>query len=331
MFSVYFYAPTEKKRKLLEQDYTQWVSVHSNFTPWIGQTYFNLKKAGFPCQIVSQFPEQGIVLADIDTLGNTSKYLGKLMLICAKSDGDHHPSAYIHITHNPFDYQKNRDSVWHSCFLPHWLMPGIIKRQKERNCLIENISYVGTKNQLANEFLSSEWTNSLSALKCNWLPIFDRTKWHDYSCLDIIIAARSFDSENYPNKGAIKLINAWSAGVPAILTPEIGFIAERKTELDFLVINSLEEAIQAIQKLQNNSQLYADMVQNGLQRAKEFSRQKTLGAWLNFFTNYAFPLYEKYLSLTEAQRLLLFSQRFCQLKIERMNDRWKNIHKLLSS
>ena len=118
MFPIYFYAPTEQKRQLIKKDYNTWIAVQSNFTPWIGQTYFNLKKAGFSCQIISQFPEEGIVLADVDSLGNTSKYLGKLMLICAKSDRDHHPSAHIHITHNPFDYQKNKDSVWNSYFLP---------------------------------------------------------------------------------------------------------------------------------------------------------------------------------------------------------------------
>ena len=329
MFPIYFYAPTEKRKKLLEQDYNQWIPVHSNFTPWIGQTYCNLKKAGFSCEIISEFPKEGIVLADVDTLGNTSKYLGKLMLICAKSDGDHHPSAHIHITHNPLDYQKNRNSVWHSYFLPHWLMPGIINREKERKNLVENIAYIGSKSQLAPEFLSTKWIDSLSSLKCNWIPTFDRKKWNDYSNLDVIVAARSLNGEKYANKGAIKLINAWSAGVPAILTPEIGFMAERKTELDFLVINSLEEAIVAIKKLQNNPQLYADMLENGLERAKEFTMEKTLAAWINFFTNYAFPMYEKYLNLTESQRLWLFWQRFLKLKIERMNDRFKIFKKLI--
>jgi hypothetical protein len=69
-----------------------------------------------------------------------------------------------------------------------------------------------------------------------------------------------FDSNTYANKGAIKLINTWHAGVSAILTPESGFLAERKTDLDFLIIHSQEEAIQAIDRLKNEPKLYGSMI-----------------------------------------------------------------------
>ncbi|MGB3511923.1 MAG: hypothetical protein WBA93_22330 [Microcoleaceae cyanobacterium] len=103
------------------------------------------------------------------------------------------------------------------------------------------------------------------SLDCYWQPIWNTSQWNDYTNLDVIVAARSFDYNNhYPNKGSIKLINAWHSGVPAILTPELGFMAERKTDLDFIIIRSSQEALGAICRLKKNPELYQKMVDNGL-------------------------------------------------------------------
>lgn len=321
MNTIYFYAPNQDTQNLLEQDFNQWVGRSTNFIGWIAQTYFHLKKAGLPCEIINRIPDSGIVLSDRDTLGDSHKFLGDVMVICAKSDREYHPSAHLHIVHNPFDVKQKRDSIWNPYYISHWPMPNLIPRPKERNCLVENVAYIGARSQLAKELESEIWINSLSSLGCKWLPILNQNKWNDYSQLDIIVAARSFDQINYPNKGLIKLINCWRAGIPAILTAESSFMAERRTELDFIVVNSLEEAIQAVKKVKNDPDLYLAMVKNGLERAKEFTQETTLIKWIEFFEKFAFPAYEEWCKTSSNQKKMFFLKRYLSLKLNRTKTR----------
>jgi glycosyltransferase involved in cell wall biosynthesis len=326
MPDLYFYAPKELDRKFVREDYTRWTGYHSNFTAWVAQTYFYLKKAGFSCKIADKIPEEGILIADRDSLDNNYPCLDRVMLICAKSDREYHPSAHLHVVHNPPSWQKDRDTFWNPHLISHWLMPGLIPRDKERQNLVENIAYIGTSGQLAPELKSKTWTETISSLNCNWMPICDTEQWNDYSCLDVVVAARSFNSKVYPNKGAIKLINAWYAGVPAILTPESGFLAERRTELDFLLVHSLEEAIQAVDRLKRSPELYHQMVYNGYERSQEYTIQQTSNKWISFIKNIVFPTYEKWSKLSRYDKKMLFLRRYFAFKYDRSKRRLEKIN-----
>lgn len=327
MRTVYFYAPGEIRQKNIKEDQTLWTGDHSNFTAWIAQTYFHLRQAGFPCEIAGEIPEQGILIADRDTLDNDYPFLDKVMLVCVKSDKEYHPSAHLHIVYNPSSWEKVKDSIWNPHLISHWPMPGLIPRDRERNTLVENISYIGTRGQLAPELRSEAWPESLATLNCHWMPIWDRFQWNNYTNLDVIVAARSFDSRNYPNKGSIKLINAWHAGVPALLTPELGFLAERKTELDFIIIHSLEEAIEAVRRLKSSPELYQKMVENGYERAKEHTIETTLNQWMSFFKDVAFPTYDQWSALSQFEKRWLFSQRYLAFKYDRFKHKINNLGK----
>jgi hypothetical protein len=159
------------------------------------------------------------------------------------------------------------------------------------------------------------------------MPIWDKFQWNNYTNLDVIVAARSFDSRNYPNKGSIKLINAWHAGVPALLTPELGFLAERKTELDFIIIHSLEEAIEAVRRLKSSPELYQKMVENGYERAKEHTIETTLNQWMSFFKDVAFPTYDQWSALSQFEKRWLFSQRYLAFKYDRFKHKINNLGK----
>lgn len=319
MLPIYFYAPDKITQKNIEQNQDQWTGHHSNFTAWIAQTYFHLKKTGFPCQIATEIPEKGILIADRDTLANNYPFLDKVMLICIQSDKEYHPSAHLHVVYNPLTWEKTKNSIWNPYLINHWPMPGLIPRDKKRQTLVENISYIGTKSQLAPELKSEKWQQKLLSLNLKWQPVWESESldWNNYKYLDIIIAARSFDSNKYPNKGSIKLINAWHAGVPAILTPELGFLAERKTELDFIIVRSLSETIDAIHKLQNSPELYEKMVKNGLERAQEFTIEKITNQWITFLTEVALPSYENWYNLKTIQKQFLFYRKFSLFKYER--------------
>jgi hypothetical protein len=319
--TVYFYAPDEAQQKNIQQDHRQWTGFHSNFTAWISQTYFYLKQAGFSCEVAHTIPEQGILIADRDTLDNDYPFLENVMLICVQSDKEYHPSAHLHIVYNPVRWEKTKNSIWNPHLISHWPMPGIIPRSSERKQLVQNISYIGTRSQLASELKSDIWKQDVEALSCQWQPIWDHSQWHNYHDLDVIVAARSFDDRVYPNKGSIKLINAWRAGVPAILTPELGFMNERKSELDFWVVRSYQEVLRAVSYLQNNPSHYQKMIENGLERAKEHTMDITLNQWLDFFHHVAFPTYEKWEKMSQLEKRWLFNQRFFYFKISRAKNK----------
>ena len=328
MTKVYFYAPSETDRKVIEEDQTQWRGHHSNFMAWVAQTYFYLKQAGFQCEITERIPEEGILIADRDTLASNYPFLDRVMLICAKSDKEYHPSAHLHIVHNFFNWQRDQNSLWNPHLISHWPIPGLIPRDTKRSNLVENIAYIGTRSQLAPELASQTWTDALTSLNCHWTPIWDKSHWNNYNNLDAVVAVRSFKPNFYLNKGFIKLINAcWHAGVPAILTPESGFLGERKSDLDFLLVTSLEETIEAVRKLKSNTQLYDQILANGYQRAQEYTIQTTLTKWLSFFEDVAFPAYQEWSSLSQLAKRVLFLRRYSDFKYTRIKARfWRPDH-----
>lgn len=324
MDKIYFYAPTENKRKLLELNYRDsWEGEHSNFTAWIAQTYFHLKNAGCSCEITDTLDQKGIVIADRDTLGNTAQFLDNTMLICTKSDREYHPSAHIHVVHNPQDYQHNYNSFWNPYYIPHWPIPNVIARNQKRKFQVENIAYIGSRSQLAEELKSQYWMESLSVLGCKWMPIFEVNKWNDYTNLDVIVAARSFNNNQYINKGFIKLLNCWHGEVPAILAPESSFVAVRKSDLDFLSINSIDDAIEAVKYLKTDTNFYSKMLNNYQKRKQEFTTDKILEQWINFWKTIVSKHYQKWLSIPSYQKKYLFTQRVLSLKSCRMKQRFK--------
>lgn len=333
METIYFYAPKESIKKLNLQENLQWTEISrarkflsGNFTSWILTTYLQVKNSGFSCKFIDYIPEEGIVIADRDTLGNKYPYFGKTMFICAKGDREFHPSAHLHVVHNPFEFQDKKNKVWNPYYIPHWPQPGLITRLQERRTLVKNIAFMGSRSNFAQELKSKQWIKAIETLGCQWYPIFEPSKWTDYSNIDVIVAVRSFDGQTYTYKPASKVINCWHAGVTAIVPPESAFIAIRKSELDFLVVNSLDEAIEAVKCLKTNPELYLSMVKNGRERAQEFSEDKITKQWITFFEKYAFVKYKQWLSMSRFQRYYLFLRRFTELKKTRLE---RKIQKLL--
>jgi hypothetical protein len=208
-------------------------------------------------------------------------------------------------------------------------MPGLIPRDTNRGHLVANISYIGTRSQLAPELKSSQWLETLDSLNLHWQPVLDSAEWHNYQDIDVIIAARDFQNKSYNNKGPIKLINTWLAGVPALLTPESGFLAQRKSDLDFLIIRSLEDAIYSINLLKNSPELYTAMVKNGLDRAQEFSINTILGQWQSFFKDFALPHYQKWCQMSRLEKSWLYRKRFVYFKIDRAQDKMQRLSQKL--
>jgi hypothetical protein len=320
---IYFYAPDKMTHNYFRQHRREEIVKFGNtlLINWIASTFIELKKAGLPCEVIDYMPKQGIVIADRDTLGNQYPYLGSTMLVCAKCDREFHPSAHLHVVQNPIDTQNPYQSMWNPHYIPHWPQPYLQARNKARGSTVKNVAFMGTRSNLTEEFKSDRWISALEEIGCQWTPIFSPAQWSDYSEVDVIVAVRSFDGRTYPYKPASKLINAWKAGVPAILTPESAFVGLRKSDLDFLSIHSIEDAIDAVVKLKTNPELYASIINNGLTRAQEASDEKIIEDWLTFVEHHVFPEYAKWHEASEVSKIILFGKRYFRLKIDRMKNR----------
>ena len=160
MKTIYFYDPTGSVNQLNLQENLDWTDIvrarqfrSGNFTSWILTTYFQIQNTGISCKFIDHIPEKGIVIADRDTLGNNYPYLGEAMLICGKGDREFHPSAHLHIVHNPFEFQDKKNKVWNPYYIPHWIQPGLITRLEERGSYIENIAFCGCTGNSIQDFI----------------------------------------------------------------------------------------------------------------------------------------------------------------------------------
>ncbi|OYY94866.1 MAG: hypothetical protein B7Y41_04730 [Hydrogenophilales bacterium 28-61-23] len=139
------------------------------------------------------------------------------------------------------------------------------------------------KSELWSDFLRSEslhWVEDQAYWTGGGAKGYKDVSWNDYSNIDLIVAIRRDPSNKYNNKPASKLINAWLAGVPAILGAEVAYRELRKSRLDYMEAVTLEDVIGSIRMLKSNPEVYKSMVDNGKIRAQEFGAKKIEARWL---------------------------------------------------
>jgi len=98
-------------------------------------------------------------------------------------------------------------------------------------------------------------------------------------CADSVDPLYSVDT-----KPPMKLINAWLAGVPAVLGVESAFRAIREHELDYLEVRSPDELEGALFRLRNDPELYRAMVAHGRARAAGFTTERGREVWKQVLT-----------------------------------------------
>ena len=264
-----------------------WRSFQRGEQVWVLQTYLRLARAGRPVELAATPPGEGLIVfhaKQARALRRQRHLLGDAVLVAARADNRQPLIADFEIVQNGrFADGRRRFHV------PHWPQPGLLPRDPARGTAVRRLVYKGFDGNLSPEFRRLEWRQLLAGRGIEWVvdaaPFAGRETdaqaidWPDFREADLILAVRPPDRRGATNKPASKLVNAWLAGVPALLGPEIAYRELRRSELDYCEVSSLAEAQAAVDRLLGDPGLYTAMVANGRARSADFTAAALLPRW----------------------------------------------------
>lgn len=320
--TVRFFVPLPERTDLPSSvhEYWPWIS-RSGFDAWgpfswTFQTFLQLRHHGIPCELVSEMPGDGVVIAHRDFLPDDLHPGDDRLLVCLLADRDEpgfigrHPWAQFHVVQNPADPRLSRpDPLWPAAYMPYWPQPGLVPRDATRGDRFETAAFFGYPHNLAPELQDQEWAARLQALRLRW-DVRLRAQWHDYSDVDVVIAVRTFaPGRSFPGKPPSKLHNAWHAGVPAILGPESAYRESRRDPLDYVEVDSLPATIAALQSLRDNPALRRAMARNGQARATELLPARLAERWHHLIVESLAPAWRRWCELGPRDRTRFITRR----------------------
>lgn len=347
---VAFYVPSPelvRKAPISTADYWPWIIDAVAAAPaklgdgrgactWLGpynwtiQTCLELKSSGFECELTATLPDEGVVIAHGDFLPPTLAASARQFIVEIKPDRPLQCQfANIVVVQNSSDPIRQWPSrmLVQSITVPYWPQPGLMARDTSRGERFENVGFMGRSQNLLEE---TSVASGLSDRGLHWAPM-PMNRWHDYRELDAIVAVRPsvhglasvavpFQAAN--RKPASKLVNAWLAGVPAVLSPDDAFRQLKTSSLDYLEAESVAEVLARVDQLRQDPSLRRAMVENGLRRGAEFSRAHVTQHWLEIFQTRVLPAYEQWTG-SRVRRAAFYASRKGAHTIEWRMQRWK--------
>lgn len=297
--TVYFFLPctsAQLQRMPTNLDgYLAWQFAETELNPflgvyhWVLQTYLQLRRAGMNVCLTNEVPDEGIVLSHVDCLPYAIRSTAKRMVVAILVDREVLlPHAALHLTHNPEQHLHFGVSYQ---YMPPWPQIGLIKRDAARGDRFENIYFSGNRDNLHGYFGSTRFDDLLRQLQLR-LTIPAPANWHDFSQADLVLAVRNFgDQEAHLNKPALKLFNAWQAGVPSIMGCESALRAEGRPGTDYLEATSEAEVERALTELARSAAMRRALVQAGHVAGAARDDAAILQHWLRLFDTVLFPRY----------------------------------------
>jgi len=254
---------------------------------WILQTWLRLTRAGRPVEISATPPPAGLVVfhsAHRRALARRHRRVRDAILVGVRGDHREPLIADYQVLQNGFFADGRR-----RFFIPTWIQPALVPRDPARGSRIERAAFKGFDQSQHPGLRSAAWSADLAARGITWvhdsLSFESRTSaahglaWPDYREIDLVVALRPPDRRLHVEKPASKLINAWSAGVPAVLGPEYAYRELRRSDHDYIEVSTVDEARAAIDRLRGAPELYLAMVENGKRRALEFDVAAITASW----------------------------------------------------
>jgi hypothetical protein len=238
---------------------------------WCLQTFLELKGRGLPVALMSEPRAGSVNFVHVRQLYRRRPAAG-IFIVSVQADYAAIPWTSVNVVQNRLQADVHR-SHW----IPHWPQPGLIPRSQGRN-RVKCVAYAGNPRNLAGS--ASAWGAALKSQGIEFRHL-DSDNWNDYSGVDVLLAVRSFDKARHENKPPSKLLNAWHAGIPLVAGYDSAFEQVGQPGHDYLRVRTLNEAIDAICLLRDDSYRYSSIVAAGAARASGYTRDRICDAWEN--------------------------------------------------
>lgn len=291
---------------------------------WILRTCAYLRAAGEDVTISDCLRPEAINIADVRRFGRRQRRPDCFVVI-PRADA-HAPMLADFTVHQNGLTPATGTSGW----VAHWRQPGIIPRDAARGTRIRKVTFKGEIQNLDESFRSTSFRQALRDLgvefEADLVHEGAPVAWNDYSGCDLVLAFRNLTLKDARHKPASKLVNAWAAGVPALLGPEPAFRELRKTPLDFIEIRSPEEALSAVKRLLSGPELYSAMAANGLRRAGDVTDEMTTSRWIELLNGPIGRAYETWKGRSAAGKLLATAIGFALEPLSKRLHDWRAIH-----
>jgi len=278
---------------------------------WIVQTYLRLRQQrdlGFSCTLSAEFKPDAINIVHRD---EATPWLrpARCHTVVIRADRPPVLSADRVVVQNPAQIGP------HQIFIPFWPQPGLIPRNLSAKARLRTVAFLGRPEHLPASFTSGEFHRSLASMGITLEIRQDR--WHDYRDIDVVFAVRRDQPLMIASKPASKLINAWHAGVPAILGREPAYRLTGRPEIDYLEADSPEEVLAAVIRLRDDPTLYRGLIDAGKIQAHAHTVSAVAQRWIDALTTELAP------DLV-IQRFRPARQRWRALQEHWMKKQWRN-------
>ena len=272
---------------------------------WIYRTWLALNQTGFPAQLTSKIPSDGVLVTLSGCVSKTFRIPGSVFLADIVADHVPSASAHLHIVQNSAQVRR----LWNSIFMPHWPQPNLLSRDPARGARFENVHFFGDTSNLAPELREAGWRKRLLRELGVEFVICGADRWHDYSETDCVAAVRGFGSSAYLHKPATKLYNAWLAGVPFIGGTDSAYAADGEAGRNFLRAATPEELFAHIRRLKEEPALRDRLVSAGRAAGKDFTSEAILGRWTALLGDTVQRLAERWQRKGAAARRIFFASQ----------------------
>jgi hypothetical protein len=277
------------------KDYVPWQASETALTPflgryhWVLQTCLQLREAGMDARLVRTLPEEGVVFSHVECLDYGIRPTARTMFVPMLVDKDVPlPHGAIHVTHNP---RQRLPLGLRQHYIPPWPQIGLVPRSAARGDRFETVAFIGYPGNLHPALADDDFAARLATLHLR-LVIPPPHAWHDFSEIDGVLAVRTFGrAERHLNKPALKLYNAWAAGVPAVLGFETAYRSDGRPGVDYLEATDADEVFQCLMHLATEPLLRAGIVGAGREAMQARSEARLRTLWLQFIEGSVLPLY----------------------------------------
>ncbi len=285
----------------------------SGIDVWIVQTYLELRghaaEAGLDLRITPRFPRDLPAIAHRDDLRVSARY-DRSYLADTRADRAASPVATWHVVQSPVQIAER------SVLIPLWPQPGLVARDAARTGM-STLGFFGRSGSVPGFFRDPAFLAALAQRGITYR--LSERDWRDYSATDVCVALRYDPAIGASAKPFSKLVNAWFAEVPALLGPEPAFRWLRRSELDYLEVNSARDILAALDRLRATPGLYEAMVANGIARRTAFTRAAIGAQWIAFLAGQFVPSWRVWLQDRpgEVRRTIDFARHLWSQRAER--------------